>query len=477
VKLTALPVLIGFVTAFSLTTEARQKEPPASKIEARVDPRVELMSLIFRLAGSEEYNQPLSKSPYSREVDEHFGKYRDHAAVVTAKKLRQDHGVSYDAVMKLAVHLRDTRLVETKVPLDPFPPLLDKRWPPDETGEFLKQLRAFVKETGFNEFFEQHKKLYDASGQRLTEQLAKRDYIGWLNKFFGERSGGAEFHVFVGMLNGPGNYGSGMLHPDGHEEITPVIGASKFDAEGIPVFGDGDVSTIAHEFCHSYTNVFVDKYAEQLQPSGKKIFRHCRQVMKRMAYGNWQTMYRESLVRATVVRFLLATDGEKAAQAESRDNERRGFRWVGKLAEVLGEYESQRDRYPTFDAFMPRIVDFFNSYAKEYKGQMARAPKVVKTIPPNGATDVDPGLTEIKVFFDRPMKDKSWAVVGGGPHFPEGVSDSWYDDEHKIFSMRVRLKPGWSYQFWLNHQEHSAFQSKEGIPLEPVEVNFETRKE
>lgn len=472
-KLAACMLLAGLLAGTALAVTGPDKDQP-KKLEARVDPRVELMSLIFRLAGNNEYNQPLSKSPYSKEVDDHFGKFRDHKAVKFAQQLRKEHGASFDAVMSLAVHLEDTKGLKLKLPLEPRPERLDQRWPPDETKTFLKRLRAFVKDTGFNEFYDEHRKLYDAAAGRLTEELNKRDYVGWFDKFFGERPG-AKFYVVVGMLNGPCNYGSGIRFPDGKEEIIPVIGASKFDGDGIPVFGEGDVSTIAHEFCHSYTNVFVDQHADELKPAGEKIYETCASAMQRQAYGNWQTMFRESLVRACVVRYVRSTDGEEAAKKEIKDNHDRAFKWIGKLSDLLGEYESHRERYSTFDAFMPRVVEFFDGYVKEAKEQAGKAPKVIRMIPENGATDVDPELTEIKVFFDRPMLDKAWAVVGGGPNSPESAGKCHYEEGCKVFVLPVKLKPGWSYQFWLNRGQYNSFQSEDGVELESVEVNFKTR--
>jgi hypothetical protein len=457
-------------------TAAAQEKKPAHELEARVDARVELLSLIFRLAGSPEYNQPNAKSPYTDEVDAQFGKFRDHAVVRLARELRAQHGVVADAVMSMAVHLEDTQGLKPKLPLAPRPARLDERWPTKQAGEFLEQARSFVKEAGFNEFVGQHRQQYDVAAERLTRKLAERDYVGWFEKFFGARPG-ARFHVILSLLNGPCNYGVGVRYPDDREEITPIIGASKFDDNGVPVFSDADVSTIAHEFCHSYTNPFVDKYAKQLAPASESLFKHCESTMREQAYGTWKTMMYESLVRACVVRYVKAAEGKKAADDEARSNEKRGFRWTGKLAELLGEYETQRERYATFDAFMPRVVEFFNDYAKESGESAARAPKVVRMIPANGATDVDPALTEIKVFFDRPMTDKAWSVVGGGPHYPESAGDVSYDAEHKVFTMPVHLKAAWSYQFWLNHGKFNSFQSADGVELESVEVNFRTRGE
>ena len=472
-KLRVFLTLAGTLLCASLIAWGQE---PASrpKLEARVSARVELMSLIFRLAENPEYNQPLSKSPYSDEADAHFGTFRDHAAVKLARELRAKNGVSYDAVMSMAVHLEDAKDLKMRIPLESSPARLDKRWSPDETREFLEKAREFVKDTDFGEFCQQHRRLYEAAAQRMTKTLGERDYVGWFDKFFGQRPG-AKLYVIVGLLNGPCNYSSGIEFPDGREEICPVIGADKFDDEGLPVFGGGNAPTIAHEFCHSYTNPLVDKHAEKLRPAGERIFKGCESAMREQAYGDWRTMMRESLVRACVVRFLRETEGEKAAQAESQDDQRRGFLWVGKLSEVLSEYESQRERYATFDAFMPRVAEFFDGYAKEYEDLMARAPKVVRMIPANGATDVDPNLAEIKIFFDHPMRDGSWSVVGGGPHFPETPGKCSYDAERKVFTLPVRLKPGWSYQLWLNRGKFNSFRSEDGVELQSVEVNFQTR--
>lgn len=464
------------VLSSSALTASGEGEANQARLVAQVDPRVELMSIIFRLAGNPEYNQPNSKSPYSDQVEAHFGKYRNHPVIQTARRLRRDRGVSFDAVMSMAVHLEDAVKLKEKVPFDRSPPRLDARWRLQEARDFLDQARSFVNDTEFNRFFRTHRELYQAAGARMTAKLNERAYIDWFDEFFGARPG-ARFQVIVGMLNGGSCYGTGMRHLDGGEEISPVLGVWEFDGKGIPVIGDDIVPTVVHEFCHSYTNPLVDKYADQLEPAGSRIFQHCADVMKEQAYGNWQTMMYESLVRACVVRHLRATDGRAAARKEIREQHDSGFKWIGALSKLLAEYESDRKRYRTFEAFMPRVVEFFNEYAGRYEASVARAPKVVSMTPANGATDVDPSLTRITVTFDRPMMDKSWSVVGGGPHFPELVGDVHYDEQCKVFTMPVRLKPGWSYEFWLNRGKYQSFVSKEGVPLEPVAVTFQTGEE
>jgi hypothetical protein len=304
----------------------------------------------------------------------------------------------------------------------------------------------------------------------------------------------------VGLLNGGGNYGVGVRFADGSEEITPVIGAYRFDDffgkrpgarfraivglldyEGLPVFGPGINNTIVHELCHSYTNPFVDGFADELEPAGKAIYAHRKARMEQQAYGYWKTMMYESLVRACTVRYVMAHERPEVVQKTIAYQHGRGFTWTGKLAGLLGEYERDRDTYPTLDAFMTKVVEFFESVAEDIEAEDAQeaadAPKVISMNPPNGATDVDPGLSVITVVFDRAMAPGSWSVVGGGPQFPETTGKPSYDVDRRVFSLPVRLKPGWTYRFMLNSQRYTSFRSADGAPIEPLDVTFTTRAE
>ena len=196
--------------------------------------------------------------------------------------------------------------------------------------------------------------------------------------------------------------------------------------------------------------------------------------MRAQAYGNWQTMMRESLVRASVVRYLSSVDGEAARRKEMARQEGRQFLWVGDLSDVLAEYEKERSKHETLDSFFPRIVEFFDAYAGELAQREAERPRVVEIVPKNGAKAVDPKTTELRVTFDRPMLDRAWAVVGGGPHFPETTGRPSYDETKKILTIPVKLKPNWSYELWLNRGIYNSFQSVERVRLLPVQVRFST---
>ena len=252
------------------------------------------------------------------------------------------------------------------------------------------------------------------------------------------------------------------------------------DDKNIPLF-DGDVlSTITHEFCHSHTNPLIDRHEKELKAAGEKLFARVRPTMERNAYGNWKTMMYESMVRACTIEYLMKYRGKMAAGMDAIEDRNKGFEWIGELSNLLEKYEKDRKRYPTLEAFMPEVVAFFNKYAEDFeKKQEAlekNRPKVVSMTPANGSTDVDPDLREIRIVFDRPMKDKSWSVVGGGPAFPELVGKPSYNKERTVLTVCVKLKPEWEYHLMLNSDRFHGFQSEDGVPLEPVDVKFTTKK-
>ena len=336
-----------------------------------VDPRVELVCVVFRLAGHPEYNRGRIQS-YVDEVEKHFGPYRDHAVVKLARKLRSTRGVSFDACMSMAVHLSDVQKIGERVPFDPRPAGLDSRWVLPEAREFLAELRKFAADSRFPEFFAHHRPLYEIAEKQMKDLLDTQAHLEWFPEYFGPRAG-ATFTVAIALLNGPSNYGSRCLLPTGTEELFCILGTWETDAEGQPVFRSGVLETVVHEFCHSYTNAVIDRHEAELKSAGERLFAQVSAAMARQAYGQWKTMLYESLVRACTIRYLRRHQGLVAAWWKTRDDQGRQFRWVGDLASLLGEYEEHRDRYPTLESFAPRIVTFFNSQADKLSGTAGAA--------------------------------------------------------------------------------------------------------
>ena len=112
-----------FVVAAPVWAQVEQ----GPEVDVRVDPRVELLSVVFRLAGSPEYSRGRVER-YAEAVDAHFGPFRRHSVIAHAKRLRALAGVSFDAVASFSVHLDDAMPPGEGMEFEPLPSRLDQRW-------------------------------------------------------------------------------------------------------------------------------------------------------------------------------------------------------------------------------------------------------------------------------------------------------------------------------------------------------------
>jgi len=119
---------------------------------------------------------------------------------------------------------------------------------------------------------------------------------------------------------------------------------------------------------------------------------------------------------------------------------------------------------------------FTTQGASDALKRKATKPMIVALTPKNGAQDVDPKITELRVTFNVPMGGGfSW--TGSGPMYPsspEGKRPYWTED-HKTCVLPVQLNPGSEYRLGLNSPSFRNFRSASGVPLEPVVYGFKTK--
>jgi hypothetical protein len=100
-------------------------------------------------------------------------------------------------------------------------------------------------------------------------------------------------------------------------------------------------------------------------------------------------------------------------------------------------------------------------------------PKVVEIVPENGAQNVDPKLTQIRVVFDQDMSSRGYSVCGGRPKFPKMTGRPRCVDKRTLI-MTVTLLAGHEYQFSINCPSAQNCRSVRGEPVVPYPVRFKT---
>ncbi len=166
---------------------------------------------------------------------------------------------------------------------------------------------------------------------------------------------------------------------------------------------------------------------------------------------------------------------------------------VAKVRQALdeGDWEKARrlgQRNEEYARAFKRISDRMAVLARKQWDQARRAdatgtsasvpPVVVETIPPSGAADVDPSLTEIRVTFSKDMiTHRMWSFVQvSSETFPKSNGEVHYLGDGRTCVLPVQLEPGKLYAIWINSETYHAFRDREGRSAVPYLLIFETRK-
>jgi hypothetical protein len=319
---------------------------PSTAPTIHVDRRVELMSILQRLAGAQELaGTPSTK--YVADVDAHFGPLRDHPAVVRTKQLRDQFGIAFDAPMWLAVMLDDHYFL-TGPPGDP-------RWASADADGYMTTVRDFVKASGFDAFEDAHAAYIGKVEDRIRAAISKEDPTSWFDAFFGKRPG-IGLAIVPGLLTGQHNFG-----PSSPTSLYSILGITHVDFDELPVVDDDTIELLVHETAHGYVNPVFARHHQELAQAGQRLFAEVAEPMRRQAYATWEIMLNEQAVRAVTSLYLRERRNQAAGDAAIAREEARGFKWTRPLVELYASYEKQRQQYADFEALMPKIVGMFAS--------------------------------------------------------------------------------------------------------------------
>jgi len=450
----------------------------AVSVQPKVDERTELLSIVFRIAEAEEYMNDNFPS-YTKEIDEYFAPFKKHQTIGFAKKVRNKQGVSYDAVMSMAISIDITDSIRIRPNLAMSG--IDKRWGEKSATEFIRLLNQFYFDTKFNAFFLKHQSLYKAAEDRFSGILKKVDF-DWFQKFYGVQANG-NFNLILSIPNGGGNYGPKAIFSDGKEELYAIIGSCSADSSGQPSYSERVVSTIIHEYNHSFCNPLIEANYPAMQKTTEKIYKIVEKIMSAQAYREAKTMNCEILVRACVIRYSQRnkTD-EDRLKYEISSEISNGFLWIDKLVAQLAIYEKNRDQYPALKDFMPEIVKLENSLSPQQmlEERKANCPKILSISIPDRSKNVDPNITEITLTFDRPMSTGNSGISYGKkgkayfPEFIKGKKAKWNKATKKEWTFNIKLQPCKKYsisfpaQFFMDENMYTLDQT--------YYLDFKTRK-
>ena len=449
-------IVIFILLSFQLFAGEGTLEKPS------VDNRVELLSIVFRLAGNKEYSSTNFKL-YTDRIEKHFSPYKNHELIRFAQKMKNEFSISYEAPMTMAVNLDDNLN-----PLQEFHNGLP-RWEKDNATEFVTLLQKFYNDARCNDFFNNNKDLFSETVDRFNN-IYKNVDLNWYSSFFGIEPG--KFSILIGLGNGGQCYGASVKN----SEAFAIMGVWDIDGSGMPVFKtDAYLPLVIHEFNHSFINNLLEKNKAAFKNIGEQIFNKVRAKMQVQANSNWEIMLNEALVRASTIKYFKDHGINKQVIDNMIQKEiDLGFVWIKGLVAELDNYSTQRNTYPTLESFMPKIAEAYRAYSEAITENDTKNPKVESIDEfKNGDTNVSPTIKTITVNFDKALLTDRYSVFLG----PKGKDafptlKKCYFSDSKKFIMEVELQPNKEYQFILVGKN---FVTPDGLGLIDCEVNFKTK--
>lgn len=428
-------------------------QPP--RIQVKVDPRVELLTAVFRLQGAWEYNMPSSEGPYSKRLDAYLKPFRDHKFIKKTTEYREKHRIGFDAVPWLAVHIDGIKNPKMKpgAHIEDW----DARWPKKEMSDYLKQLGKFAQDVKFEDFLKSEQGYITHATKSLQELLDRKPIAKWLNDFFGAPPSASSYAI-VGLLCGGGNYG--MSFRNANEEViaTPILGAGEFNKDGYPVYGESSLGLVLHEFSHPYVNHIVAKFPD-VDRYGETLFELTRSALNANSYHGGRTTMAETFTRAAE-NIMLRRWEPTLVQSNMITHRSKGFLWQSDVVDAL-EAASRPGR--SFKDRIPEVIPVLEKLAKDPQKLLQRCPNVVRF---EVSKADENGVSKLRIGFDQKMNPRGHGI-NIQPSEYEVVGQPSFDDAGKTAEISFRLKKGVAYEFELN-PSGGGYTSEAGYPLQPI---------
>lgn len=419
-----------------------------AQLNVQVDERFELTSIVFCLAGAQEY-QPTIPS-YAEDIQKYFEPYKSSEIIEYAKEIREKYSISYGSVPGSANFLE---IKNGKIRLQPqytvSDVLKDPRWNEEAFTKYVELLNVFYKKSKFNKFFQDHRPLYD-----LAEQVVNKDIenitVDWFKSFYG-KDWDPNLKLYISLTNGSSNYAI--------DNNAILLGVNP-DGMGLPSAGMYIKPILIHEVSHHYTRDLFYSYWDQMESAANIIFPKIKQKMAAIAYGEPKTVIMEWLNRLCCMMYYQDNDYDNFKYFMY--NENGSFIWMERSCDFMDNFYANRDKYPTIKEFMPQLVGFLNYTADNFesveKEFMARIPYITSIYPIEGS-DIS-NEKEIVVTFSEPMvscgfrlgQDDGSLCLIEIDDIRDGKAYKWSEDRRKLI-IKIepqRLKLGSNYGITLD---------------------------
>lgn len=324
-------------------------------MKVTVDKRVELINVIQHLANG-KYKQRFPKifvgfEPYSKMIDEYFGKFANHDAV----KLFPLSGMianTFNLPIYLALQDLDNNFV-----LNP------KTETHAEMKKFVVALKDFADQTHFDYWFKQNQAFYDECIKQYSDLIEKSNFEKDMMWFYG-KDFDQNINRGVVLMPSLSDCNGFVSTPNG--QYCAVSSYPSFSQEKIHFTSPnalkvGNIHTLWHEFSHPIINPLVKEYVKQ-----NGIINLENDITKSVGIYHGEGLIDEAIVEAVVVLFMNLKGLKKDADYRMKLRAEGGQTLIAPLSKKLeDDYIPNKDKFEAFSEYFPSIMQFLKDYVSE----------------------------------------------------------------------------------------------------------------
>jgi len=338
-------------------------ERSVGKLQISIDQRMEVLATVQLLANYPVVNRDL---PYSKEILTFFEPFASQEAVTLTNSLLQNHGFSYDAPVTFMLYLSQLPELNTQIEFTDY--LKGRSGGGNNLEQYRKSIKQFAETSNFESFWNSKAPFYNQILDATIADMGEMDMVKAMEDYFNETQ---ESYNIIIVPAFRGGYGPRIPGNNGKYNIYACISANNMK-DNIPFLSLNTLRYyVWHEFGHSFVNPLAEKYADRVA-SSSKMLEPIMSWMAMQAYGNWETVVNEHIIRAIHVRLEELHLGLEQSQRLLADQIKNRYIYIEPLIGKLKVFENKRDRDNiTFSEFYPELLNVLDSLQKnEYWKQI-----------------------------------------------------------------------------------------------------------
>ncbi|MGU3376549.1 DUF4932 domain-containing protein [Chryseobacterium sp. M5A1_1a] len=392
-------ITLSFLVCLTTLGKAQYMQKLSPKVQVGVNRNIETYFFAEKLAVEHIGNYVFDNNTvdYSHQPIvffgfQHFKKYKDDPSILRiAELLRQIRDLLHDngPILNHLLNQKDFPAegqmydglqIKTDPQVEEHPQVKPM------IKELTDSLRRFYTYADVGSFMKTNKAFYEGALREASKDIKPGSYQ-FMEKWYGQTFPSYMLYISPAMPITPGEdnyrgFGPNILTADG-KIPSMVVSSSRM----LPLqqsltsyrhfgFDNPEVTSFitGHEIGHTFVNPLLDHFKDQIQADSALYTHELAALVEKNNIRGWYVCLIEHLVRLGEIRVALAMKDPKEAERLRRIHIGEYKCVLIPLLEIkIAEYEQNRIKYPTFESYLPKLLNYLSSLTpKEIDAQVLK---------------------------------------------------------------------------------------------------------